>query len=85
MAAAHPDAVQPDAFLSRWVPDYESNFASMMAPKPLTVNVVINFQGLSNGGSGQPQNFNQEDFSLRNDFSSRSRAGATTPSRSAAN
>ena len=57
-----------NSFLSRWVPDYESNFASMMAPKPLTVNVVINFQGLSNGGSGQPQNFNQEDFSLRNDF-----------------
>lgn len=58
-----------NSFLSRWVPTYESNFASMMAPKPLTVNAIVNFQGLSNGGSGQPQNFNQEDFSLRNDFS----------------
>jgi len=58
-----------NTFLSRWVPNYESDFASMMAPRPLTVNVIVNFQGLNNGGSGQPQNFNQEDFSLRNDFS----------------
>jgi len=29
---------------------------------------IVNFQGLSNGGSGQPQTFSQEDHSLRDDF-----------------
>src|SRR5262245_15203361 len=58
----------PTQFLSRLVPDYDSQFTSLMAPHPLTVNYVVNFQGLSNGGSGQPQTFAQEDHSLRNDL-----------------
>jgi Carboxypeptidase regulatory-like domain/TonB dependent receptor len=61
-------AYGPTQFLSRLVPDYVSQFTSLMAPHPLTVNYVVNFQGLSNGGSGQPQTFSQEDHSLRNDL-----------------
>ena len=57
-----------NTFLSRLVPDYEAQFGPLMAPRPLTVNFIVNFQGLSNGGSGQPQTFSQEDHSLRNDF-----------------
>ena len=58
----------PTPYLSRLVPDYEQQFAPLMAPHDLTVNFVVSFQGLSNGGSGQPQTFAQEDHSLRNDF-----------------
>ena len=58
----------PTPFLSRLVPDYEQQFTPLMAPHDLTVNFMVNFQGLSNGGSGQPQTFAQEDHTLRNDF-----------------
>ena len=61
-------AYKPTPFLSRLVPDYEAQFTPLMAPKPLTVNYVVNFQGLANGGSGQPQTFSQEDHSVRDDF-----------------
>jgi hypothetical protein len=59
---------KPTPFLSRLVPNYEQQFASLMAPRPLTVNFIVQFQGLSNGGSGQPQALSQEDHTLRNDF-----------------
>ncbi len=55
-------------FLARLVPDYESQWAPLMTPRPLTVNFIVNFQGVSNGGSGQPQTFSQEDHSIRDDF-----------------
>jgi outer membrane receptor protein involved in Fe transport len=58
----------PNTFLSRLVPDYEKQWTPLMAPRPLTVNFIVNFQGLSNGGSGQPQTFSQEDHSVRDDF-----------------
>jgi hypothetical protein len=50
------------------VPDYEAQFTPLVAPDPLTVNYRVQFRGLTNGGSGQPQIFAQEDKSLRNDF-----------------
>ena len=55
-------------FLTRLVPSYESQWGPLMAPRPLTVNYIVNFSGLANGGSGQPQTFSQEDHSLRDDF-----------------
>ena len=55
-------------FLAALVPNYESQWGPLMAPRPLTVNYIVNFSGLSNGGSGQPQTFSQEDHSLRDDF-----------------
>ena len=65
----------PTPFLSRLVPDYESQFTPLMAPHALTVNYVVSFQGLSNGGSGQPQTFSQEDHSVRDDFTTSFTAG----------
>ena len=59
---------KPNTFLSRIVPNYEEQWTPLMAPRPLTVNFIVNFQGLSNGGSGQPQTFSQEDHSIRDDF-----------------
>ena len=55
-------------FLTRLVPNYEAQWTPLMSPRSLTVNYIVNFSGLSNGGSGQPQTFSQEDHSLRDDF-----------------
>jgi outer membrane receptor protein involved in Fe transport len=60
---------KPVPFLTRLVPNYAAQWTPLMAPRPLTVNYIVNFMGLSNGGSGQPQTFSQEDHSLRDDFS----------------
>jgi hypothetical protein len=54
--------------IGRLGPNFERDFAPLIAPYPLTVNFIIQFSGLNTGGGGLPQMFYQVDHTIRNDF-----------------
>jgi hypothetical protein len=57
-----------NSVVGRLAPNYEKDFASLVAPYPLTVNFIIQFSGLNTGGGGLPQLFYQADHTIRDDF-----------------